>query len=146
MIRVEGPADVSPADLHVLEVGLRASAELEWQRQPYDPLAFLARDERGTVIGGIIGNTGGPWFYISAVWVAEHLRRQGLGRRLMDAAETEAVARGCTGAYLDTFSDAASAFYRARGYECFGELEGGPREPVRQFLRRRLIAGNRDNG
>lgn len=136
--RIEPSEAAAPADLQVLEEGLREAAELPWQREPYRQLTYFVRDGRGGVLGGIAGNTGGPWLYVAALWVAPGLRGQGIGTRLMDAAEAEAIARGCTGAYLDTFSEPALAFYHRRGYRHFGRLDAGGAHPVRHFLRRDL--------
>jgi GNAT superfamily N-acetyltransferase len=138
--RIEFSADPSPADLQVVTDGLLAPAVPEAERPAYLPLAFFVRDDAGAIIGGVIGNTGGPWLYVSALWVAEEMRGRRLGSRLMDAAERMAVRRGCTGAYLDTLAPGALAFYRARGYELFGELDGFPGGRMRCFLRKALIA------
>ena len=136
--RIEFSEVVSPADLQVLEEGLREAAELHWQRQPYRSVAFFVRDERGVVVGGVVGNTAGPWLYISALWITPHLRGRGIGSKLMDAVESEAVDRGCTAAYLDTFSESAVRFYYSRGYAHFGRLDAGATHPVRHFLSRVL--------
>ena len=136
--RIEFAAEPRPADLQAIADGLRAPNPPEPQDPPHDPLAFFVRDDAGDVAAGVVGNTAGAWLYVGALWVAEALRGRRIGTRLMDAAEELAVRRGCTGAYLDTFSPRALAFYRARGYEVFGELDGGPAGRTRTFLRKPL--------
>ena len=54
------------------------------------------------------------------------------------AAEQEALARGCRGVYLDTFSFQAPGFYRKQGYTEFGELEGIPPGHSHYFFRKLL--------
>jgi GNAT superfamily N-acetyltransferase len=66
------------------------------------------------------------WLMIDGLWVAEALRGQGLGRRLLLAAEDLAVRRGCRGSWLGTFDFQARAFYERHGYAVFAELPGFP--------------------
>jgi GNAT superfamily N-acetyltransferase len=54
------------------------------------------------------------------------LRGQGLGSRLLAAAEAEAWRRDCLGVFLDTFEYQALPFYQRHGYELFGTLDGYP--------------------
>jgi GNAT superfamily N-acetyltransferase len=143
--QIEPSDSPAPEDLRVLEEGLLEAGELDWQRQPYQPVAFFVRDRRGVVLGGVVGNTGGPWLYIAALWVTSSLRGRGIGSKLMDAVEAEASARGCTEAYLDTFSLPALEFYRNRGYELFGRLDLGSAHPVRHFLKRPLSTADADH-
>ncbi len=56
----------------------------------------------------------------------------------MQAAENEALARGCHGAYLDTFSFQAPDFYQKLGYEIYGKLDDFPKGHCRYFLRKKL--------
>jgi ribosomal protein S18 acetylase RimI-like enzyme len=60
------------------------------------------------------------------LWVDERLRRHGLGRSLLAAAETEASRRGCTTIVLDTHSFQAPDFYPKLGYEKVGETTETP--------------------
>jgi GNAT superfamily N-acetyltransferase len=60
------------------------------------------------------------------LWVAEALRGQELGRRLLLAAEDLAVTRGCRGWWLGTFDFKARTFYERHGYAVFAELPGFP--------------------
>jgi ribosomal protein S18 acetylase RimI-like enzyme len=51
------------------------------------------------------------WLNILALWVSPDLRRRGLGSQLLTRAEAEALARGCRGVYLDTFTYQNVALY-----------------------------------
>jgi ribosomal protein S18 acetylase RimI-like enzyme len=101
-------------------------------------LSVFARDANGTVIGGVLGETWGEWLDIWQVWVDPAFHRQGLGSRLLRAAEQAAIARGCRHAQLDTYSFQAPEFYAKQGYEVFGLLEGMPDGHKRFYLRKRL--------
>lgn len=99
-------------------------------------LAVFAR--RGPeLVAGLIGFTHWNWFHIRYLWVDESSRRQGLGRRLMIAAEREARLRGCKHAHLDTFSFQAVPFYERLGYSVFGRLEDYPPGHTKVFLQKR---------
>ncbi|MFN7023341.1 MAG: GNAT family N-acetyltransferase [Pseudorhizobium sp.] len=86
-------------------------------------LAIILRNDAGEAEGGLFGRTARGWLFIHTLFVPEHLRGQGLGGRLLCAAEQAARTRGCRGSCLDTMSPQARAFYRKHGYESLGQLE-----------------------
>jgi GNAT superfamily N-acetyltransferase len=104
----------------------------------YFPVNFVLRSERDDVIGGILGQLWGGWLQITFLWVAEAARGQGYGRRLVQAAEDYARARGAVGATLETFSFQARPFYERLGYEAFGTLDEYPPGHAKFFLRKTL--------
>lgn len=127
----------SEVDIRTLVQNLVAyndsQAELEnWQR-----LAIFIRDEQGAIVGGLNGYTHWGWLFISHLWVAEPLRGQGYGKKLMKRAEQEAVRRGCRHAHLDTFDFQALGFYQQLGYKVFGSLKDYPAGHSRYFLQKR---------
>ena len=104
----------------------------------YFPVNFVLRSERDDVIGGILGQLWGGWLQITFLWVAEAARGQGYGRRLVQAAEDYARARGAVAATLETFSFQARPFYEGLGYEAFGTLDEYPPGHAKFFLRKTL--------
>jgi GNAT superfamily N-acetyltransferase len=104
----------------------------------YSELFLTIKDDQGDEVAGLIGHIYYKWLLIEVLWVAEEARGQGLGRRLLMAAEEEARARGCHGAWLDTFSFQARGFYEKHGYELFGELADYPPGHRRHFMRKQL--------
>lgn len=91
------------------------------------PISVLIRDpETGKARGGLLGRTRYRWMFVDTFFLPEDLRKGGTGSRILMAAEEEAKARGCIGAYLDTGSFQAPAFYEKHGYKRFGTLEGYP--------------------
>lgn len=98
------------------------------------PLAVVARDESGALIGGVAGRTIYRQFLIEVAWVDKDVRRSGLGRRLMELAEDEARTRGCVAAQVDTLSFQGPIFYRKLGFEVVGKVSGISESPDRYFL------------
>src|SRR4051794_29959159 len=66
------------------------------------PLAVCARSSNARAIGGLIGETQFAWLKIELMSVEPSMRMQGVGRRIVETAEAEAVRRGCGYAYVDT--------------------------------------------
>lgn len=108
----------------VVDLGLDTHNNTAAPLQDVQALACIAQAADGSVRGGAMGRTWGQCCELQQLWVDETLRLQGQGRRLMQAFEQAAMARGCTTFYLDTFSFQAPAFYRALGYEVVLTLAG----------------------
>lgn len=137
-LRLEVTAEPAPADLEALGRGLTEHGAPVTGEPGFRPLAVLARDAAGGLVGGCAGRLNWNWLDVSLLWVEPARRGTGLGARLLDALEAEARARGATCAHLDTFSWQAEPFYRRRGYEVFGRLEDYPPGQRRLYLRKRL--------
>ncbi len=103
-------------------------------------LAIFVRDEDHRIVAGICGNTWGGWAEIRQFWVEEARRRQGLGTRLLAAAEREACRRGCRQMLLMTFSFQAPAFYAKHGFEVVAVVDDHPHGHQNMLLRKRLEA------
>jgi GNAT superfamily N-acetyltransferase len=125
-------------DVGVLGRGLSAANRLAAGDDGYLPLAVFLRDASGSIGGGVYGGTYWGWFHVEVLWVRQDLRKAGHGSRLLAAAEREAVRRGCTRVFLDTFDFQASDFYARRGYEVFGELSDFPPGHRRLWLVKQL--------
>ena len=102
------------------------------------PLVIPIRGESGAVLGGMSGYTSRRWLFTHLLVVPEKLRGQGLGTEIMNMAESEAIARGCIGAWLDTFEFQARGFYEKLGYSCFGSIQDYPPGFSRFFMKKAL--------
>ncbi len=127
-------------EIEILSTGLMEYNRSKVGGRPKAPMTFFLRDGEGRIAGGVHGNysDSSGWLYVSLLWVSEGARGGGHGSRLLQSIEREASKRGCTDAYLDTFSFQAPEFYKRLGYVVFGELEDFPKGHSRIFLRKRL--------
>ena len=107
-----------------------------------ESLAIFVRDEADRIVAGICGNTWGGCLEIRQFWVEEARRKQGLGTRLLGAAEQEARRRGCWQILLTTFSFQAPAFYGKHGFEVVAVVDDHPRGHKNMLLRKRLGAAS----
>ena len=120
-----------------------ASAQVRARRQqPNDPEAFhiFAREADGDLIGGVTGKVWVTWHWlqIDVMWVEPMHRKQGLGRRLLGAAEEEGRNRGCKHVRLNTGSYQAPGFYEGLGYRSYGVLEDFPPGETVYMMRKDL--------
>jgi GNAT superfamily N-acetyltransferase len=102
------------------------------------PVAFFLKDENGEVLGGLLGDIWAGWLHVGTLAVVESARGRGFGKELMKRAELYAVERGCTNAFLDTFSFQARRFYEKLGYRVFGTLENHPAGHQHYFMSKQL--------
>jgi GNAT superfamily N-acetyltransferase len=116
-------------------VAYNARHGFPWPWQPFD---VVLRDAGGGVVGGALGETNAGWLFLKALWVDDALRGRGHGRRLLEAVEAGARARGCLGVYLDTYSFQARPFYERAGYTVFGTLPDHPPGGAKYYLAKRF--------
>jgi GNAT superfamily N-acetyltransferase len=137
--RITVEADPRPEDRRVVVDGLLAFNVAVLGEPGLVPLGVFLRDAGGAVRGGLLARIQWRWMYVEKLWLPADLRGRGVGGRLLRAAEDYARARGCIGAYLDTFEFQALPFYEKQGYALFGTLDGYP-PGYRQFFLRKSLA------
>jgi GNAT superfamily N-acetyltransferase len=106
-------------------------------KQKYRRFAISLRDD-GTIVGGIVGEVWMTVLFIQLFWIEERFRGKGHGTALMQRIEQEARRFGAVRSYVDTMSVQAPAFYRARGYQAFGTIDGYPGGVTRHWLTKTL--------
>ena len=99
---------------------------------------LIKRPGSGETIGGLTGKQMFDWLYINLFHIPEVLRGQGLGRAVLQRAESFARERCLVGVWLDTFEFQARGFYEKQGYALFGQLDDFPRGSTRYYLRKYL--------
>jgi ribosomal protein S18 acetylase RimI-like enzyme len=72
------------------------------------------------------------------LFLPEDRRGKSLGSAVMRRAEALAMARGCIGASLDTYSFQARGFYEKLGYRIVGTIAECPPDGARHFLQKRF--------
>ena len=90
------------------------------------PLGIFYEDDKHNKLAGLIGETFGNWLCIHYLFVSEDLRGQGIGSKILNAAEEEAKERGCLYSFVDTFSFQAPDFYKKHDYKEVFALEDYP--------------------
>jgi len=87
------------------------------------PVAVFLRDMEKNIIGGMLGWTFLDCLHINILWVRDDARGKGYGKRLLFAAEREALNRACRHAQLETLSFQAPEFYQKQGYRLLGKID-----------------------
>ncbi|MGI2031556.1 GNAT family N-acetyltransferase [Rhizobium panacihumi] len=113
-----------PEDEKAVEAPLVAYNRERFGDAGLKKLGIFLRDPQGNIEGGLIGHTARGWLYTKLIFIPERLRGQGLAGRLLAAAEQEAKARGCTGAFIDSMNADAVRTYERLGYVAVGKLDG----------------------
>ncbi len=102
--------------------------------EPY----FIALKSNNVVLAGAQCVSIWDWMYIKTIWVEESYRATGLGTKLMEYIENEAVKRKCVGIHLDTYSFQAKDFYLKLGFKIFGQIDDHPKGHTRYYLSKTL--------
>jgi GNAT superfamily N-acetyltransferase len=140
-MKLEVTAHPSQADEEFVIAGTRSYNRV-FAEADGKSLCVFARDDEENIIGGLTAQTYWQYLDIKFLWVHEHHRKEGLGSKIMLAAEAEARSRGCTGAFLDTFSFQARGFYERLGYAEFGRISGFSGKHERHFMQKVLVAAD----
>jgi GNAT superfamily N-acetyltransferase len=102
-------------------------------------LEFVAKDENGIEIGGILAGIG-YWngLEINILWVKEEYRKKGVGTKILKYTEKIAIEKGVKISMLDTFDFQAEKFYLKNGYKPIGEMKGFPEGHRRIYFSKKL--------
>jgi ribosomal protein S18 acetylase RimI-like enzyme len=137
-VRITSEPMAAAADTERVIEGLNLYNVAQTGQDHWRYVKLFVRDGQGLIRGGLIGHIWGGWLHITDLWLEKSLRGSGLGRSLMETAETEARDEGCRYVHLDSHSFQAPDFYKKLGYEEFGRLKDSPLGHEQVFLWKRL--------
>lgn len=136
--RVAVEAEIDGAEIAVVTKGLGTFNAAHTGGDMPDYLFITVRGDDGEIRGGLLGGTYLGWLQVQVLWLADTVRGQGYGTALMQAAEDEALRRGCPRVLVETLSFQALPFYEKRGYTIFSQLAdfppGGSRYTLTKYL------------
>jgi GNAT superfamily N-acetyltransferase len=115
-----------PNDINAIVNGLFEFNRSQTGGATFEYLLATVRDAQGAVVGGLFGATYLGWLQVQAVWLPDSLRGHNYGTKLMALAENEAVRRGCTRVFLETYSFQALPFYEKCGYTVHSRIADFP--------------------
>jgi GNAT superfamily N-acetyltransferase len=85
------------------------------------PIACTVRDGTRVVAGGA-GRTEYRRLFVGHLWVAEELRGNGVGSRVLAELEAEASKRGCEDSMIETLDDRVAQLYSRLGYKLLAKV------------------------
>ena len=115
----EAPAD----DLETVANGVFSHGRSQATDGNAEPISCLVRDSIRVVAGGS-GRTEYGRLFVIYLWVAEELRGQGIGTRILLELEVEAAKRGCRDALIETLDDSVAKLYARLGYQAVATVAG----------------------
>ncbi len=95
-------------------------------------------NEADEIVAGVSAKTFGHWLLIDNLWVADSLRGQSMGSKILKQLETAAIHRGCKFVLLDTLGFQARPFYEKYGYTVQWTQQNYPKEDQKYFMVKEL--------
>lgn len=86
----------------------------------------VIRDENKAIIAGLAGWTWAGACEITTLWVHSEYRKRGLGKRLLQEAEKEALRNSCSVLLVRSYSFQSPFFYERNGYTIACVIDGFP--------------------
>ncbi|PIQ73442.1 GNAT family N-acetyltransferase [Candidatus Roizmanbacteria bacterium CG11_big_fil_rev_8_21_14_0_20_36_8] len=130
--------ELDPEDKKVMVDGMLAYHASKGHPRKTEVNSILLKNKENKVKGAVVVSFLWNGMHIDSLWIDETLRNLNWGSKLMEMAEEEAIKRGCTIAYTDTFTWQAPDFYKKLGYTTYGELEDFPKGNSLYYLKKFL--------
>ncbi|MGB0935301.1 MAG: GNAT family N-acetyltransferase [Alphaproteobacteria bacterium] len=134
----EYTSDPKSEDTRILSQGISQDAFEKKGLEPTESFGFFLRDEDGQVIAGCNGCYFFGCLYTDMIWVAPHMREQGISRRLLEKVEELAVNKNCTMCTLITMDFQALGLYQKLGYVVDLQRDGFAKNSTAYFLIKKL--------
>ncbi len=138
-VKIDVRPDPSPEDKALIYNSLAEFNASQVGDAKFQEFGVFASDQSDSILGGLFGFIHWNGCFISTLWVAESVRKKGIGRMLLAKAEERAVQNGCDHIHLDTFDFQARGFYEKNGFHVFGTIENYPIGHKRYYLIKKLL-------
>ncbi len=125
-------------DIQILYDGLKDHMIAQRDLKPISFFAYFIRDEENKVVGGLTGCIMYGCLVVDTLWVAEFLRGQGYGVKLMQMAESHGIENLCKLMTVNTMDWEALDFYKKLGFYVEFERIGYEKNSSFYFLRKDL--------
>jgi len=130
-----------PEELQFLEDRIYEFNALATKRDNGQLFARLIHDRGGAIIAGLTGWTWARACEIENLWVHRDWRGWGYGSLLLESAEEEARAQGCSVILIISYTFQAPDFYQKHGYRLEWKLADFPPGHANCFLVKHLEPG-----
>lgn len=101
----------------------------------YQEVNLYLKNADGQIFGGLVSEICWNWMEVQYLFVDEHLRKLGYGKKLLYMAEKIAKEKSCEFIKLDTLSFQALDFYKKLGFEVYGEIQNAGRH-IHYYLKK----------
>lgn len=129
----------SVEDQKIMIDGLLAYHASKGHPRKTENYSVILKDKNNKILGLVIVSFLWTGMHIDSLWIDEQVRNQDWGSKLMKLVETEAIKRGCTISYTDTFTWQAPGFYEKLGYKLYGKLENFPKDNSLSYYSKSLV-------
>jgi ribosomal protein S18 acetylase RimI-like enzyme len=100
---------------------------------------LFVRNHQDQILGGAVGVVLLSVMQIKYLWLAENIRGQGIGIKLMQSLENEARARGLESITLETYTFQAPAFYARLGFNEVGRYLHYPCKDIDKIFYQKVL-------
>jgi len=141
-VKIEITEKPDKSDLATISKGLQSyNKKMIGKQTDGEVLSFavFARDDNGTIIGGIRAAAFWNWLTIELLWINEDNQGLGFGTQLMEQAENFAMKNNYYLSLVETASFQARDFYEKLGYEVFAELDDYPKGYKNYYMKKKLL-------
>lgn len=125
-------------DIQILYDGLKEHMIAKRDLKPISFFGYFIKDDDDKIIGGCNGCFLYGCLVVDTLWLAESLRGQGYGTKLMQMAESLGLENECGFATVNTMDWEALDFYKKLGFNIEFERKGFDKGSIFYFLRKEL--------
>jgi len=104
------------------------------KKHPETSINLVLKNETNKVIGGLLAFTTLKAVNFECIWIDEHYRNNGYGKKLLKTAEGIALKNECQSILVMVYSFQSLEFFQKHGYEIFGFSDSYPDSIKEYFL------------